>query len=83
MIYFNFYIRNPFIKQEFDIIVSKHKQIFKYKVIDFTLYKDTESVIGIGFDIFFRRSHSGIFVWFGLLGRRIEIDFYDFRHRSD
>ena len=80
MIYFNLNIRNPFIKQKFDILKSKFGMISKYKCWELNIYKDSQSLFGVSSDISLRRSHSGIFVSLSLIGYRLEFEIYDSRH---
>lgn len=80
MIHFNFSIRNPFTKQEFNILKSKFGEISKHKCWEFGLYKDSQSLVAVSFDISIKRCHSGMFISLSLFGNRLEFEIYDSRH---
>jgi hypothetical protein len=81
MIQFNFEIENPYSKNDFRNIWDKSGIIFKYKAWEVQLYKNSDSIIGLGFKLSFRgRDHAGLQINLGLFGYRFDMMIYDTRH---
>lgn len=81
MIYFNIRLSNPFTK---DDEYYKTKSIFgrlsKNKNWEIELHNSPDNLFCLGCDIGFRRSHSGICIWFGLFRYWFSFEIYDSRH---
>lgn len=80
MIYFNFRLSNPFVREKYYDSKSIFGKLTKNKVWEFELHKNPETIINFGIDLSFRRSHSGFTIWFGLLGYWGSFELYDRRH---
>jgi hypothetical protein len=78
MIYFNFTLKNPF-SQRWEISSTKNGLLGKNKAWEFNTYK-TAHIICIDFRWDFKTDHAGVQLVLGLLGRDLELTFYDRRH---
>jgi len=79
MINLNFSIANPWRRDLWDILWSKHGSITGNKAWEFNGYR-TGHIIDVALDVRFKGDHAGARVMLVLLGYGVELHVYDVRH---
>lgn len=79
MIHFNFVVYNPNINSKFRSIFQFDGPLTKNKSWEIEI-ENTEALLGLEFDLTFKRDHAGIKLHFSLFNYALLINIYDNRH---